>query len=1484
MKIWKIALSMALCLVLFAALWQPIQAEAAANVTIYLDPQGGDNTADGLTEATAVKEYNTAYDKIKAAGGGTIVFLSTLELTTETGFPTNAASVPVTVTSKTGAEGISCNNNIRFKAPTTVENMTFTMTDTGSNRSIRSICGEGKKLTIGKNVTSVATGGYYFNIHGGARWANCSSTDVTIESGTWRNVYVGTYGYSNGTANVTGKAKLTMTGGTLTGFIAPSYANNATVGSMEIYLSNMSATSVYCAPASNGTVTGDVTVTLGEGAKISGSVYTGAVGAGSVNGNVSIILDGADTTNYSRINNGGSSDFTGTVGSASLTLKSGTLAVAPKDFGTVTVDVPAGKTFTLKDTILTANTVTGEGTIAFQGAATLNAKAVTGTLKCDVVGDMTYNQNFLIAPAGTSVSFPEALGVTEDNGKWSCRNLNEFKGLVVTVESGVTFNLYQGFATDTKVEPFMVDGNVRYYANLLGKYRYVASRTGYTKVSKNIYVSAEEATTRMEENVSLVKRDKAWDLEFVRRLTDEALANFPSEKSLWPEYAEVFTVPVFQEGRREHKVTTQPELEAFIAEHDKENDNTYVYSLGVTPTDPAFNIPLVIFTETDLSKETTLEEAAAAVQANGKPTVYYYAQIHGNEYAAGEAALGMIAMLSGSYGDQFTDSMNIVIVPRLNPDGAYQDMRRIPTQNLDPNRDLTNLELYEVQRHVYAYSLFYPEVVIDGHEYNVNLDSAGIAHKDIMILSTRHAFATDAFKEQANNLAFRLFENMKANNLSYGWYTDVVSGNGSNVGSTYALQRGSLYLLLESYGIYAGTYNMERRAMAHVASVEGALKYVDENADTVNKVVNDQWDILVENGKTDREEDQILLDGAYRDAPELYIEGGKWVDLATGELTDRTFPAEVGDVVKRARTAPTAYIVPADHEKIDYILWHTALHGITCYEIPAGAAVMAQHVGGTTKEAVITEEQRTVFAGGAYVFGMDQRSARILALLMEPDVTDNSEYNSTYAMYGIFQQVNGEYPVYRYAQDLNAEGKIDYTLLPEAPQGLAADVANGKITGLLADKLYEYKPEGADAYTAVAAGATEITGLTEGNYLVRFQATGTQEASADAKVALLDSTVTVYVDQQNGSDDHDGYTEAAPVKTFSKAYSQMAAKVAALPGGATGTVVLLSDYTLSAKLATLPACSFPVTITAKDSSHGIIRSNTESYNRFTMGGDTTFKHITLTLNSGQTYSYLVASGYKLVIEEDVTTAGSKSFMLVGGEFKDTTRACADMTVKAGTWQNVYMGGYQGNVTGDVNFTMTGGKVNSLITPSYNKTTGGNVTVYLANVVVGGTVYLGNANAANVSGNVDITLGEGVSMAGFYAGSRDAGNVAGTVTVTVDGADLSSVHLYGKAKNDTGTVGKSVLVYKSGTLGEYSDFGEYVDQSVTEPEVVRGDLNNDGQVSDADAMYLLRYTLFGDSRYPISQSGDVNGDGTVSDADAMYLLRFTLFGEIRYPLH
>lgn len=66
------------------------------------------------------------------------------------------------------------------------------------------------------------------------------------------------------------------------------------------------------------------------------------------------------------------------------------------------------------------------------------------------------------------------------------------------------------------------------------------------------------------------------------------------------------------------------------------------------------------------------------------------------------------------------------------------------------------------------------------------------------------------------------------------------------------------------------------------------------------------------------------------------------------------------------------------------------------------------------------------------------------------------------------------------------------------------------------------------------------------------------------------------------------------------------------------------------------------------------------------------------------------------------------------------------------------------------------------------------------------------------------------------------------------------------------------------------------------EYLIGDVNEDGVVTDADAVYLLYHTLIPDV-YPVSQPADFNGDGSVTDADAIHLLYHTLLPDI-YPLN
>ena len=176
MKKLKILVFLAMIAVLATLLLTTVF--AADVTTVYLDPANGNDTATGLTEAEAVKSVDVAYGLLKSAQEGKIVLLSDLNLTSESAFgrDTNKKklTIPVTLTSKTGAEGIKGNNALRFYCPTTLENLTVTLTKASATVS-QAIYGEGNKLVIGENVTSVAAENsegklYYYSLSGGSRW------------------------------------------------------------------------------------------------------------------------------------------------------------------------------------------------------------------------------------------------------------------------------------------------------------------------------------------------------------------------------------------------------------------------------------------------------------------------------------------------------------------------------------------------------------------------------------------------------------------------------------------------------------------------------------------------------------------------------------------------------------------------------------------------------------------------------------------------------------------------------------------------------------------------------------------------------------------------------------------------------------------------------------------------------------------------------------------------------------------------------------------------------------------------------------------------------------------------------------------------------------------------------------------------------------------------------------------------------------------
>ncbi|TSI07378.1 S-layer homology domain-containing protein [Lysinibacillus sp. BW-2-10] len=87
------------------------------------------------------------------------------------------------------------------------------------------------------------------------------------------------------------------------------------------------------------------------------------------------------------------------------------------------------------------------------------------------------------------------------------------------------------------------------------------------------------------------------------------------------------------------------------------------------------------------------------------------------------------------------------------------------------------------------------------------------------------------------------------------------------------------------------------------------------------------------------------------------------------------------------------------------------------------------------------------------------------------------------------------------------DGGTSTPVTPAAPQGIQGIAPSfllndGKITGLISTKSYQYKLATASTWTNVAAASTQITGLTAGNYEVRIAANGSTPASPATLVTI----------------------------------------------------------------------------------------------------------------------------------------------------------------------------------------------------------------------------------------------------------------------------------------------------------------------------------------------------------------------------------------------
>jgi hypothetical protein len=296
-------------------------------------------------------------------------------------------------------------------------------------------------------------------------------------------------------------------------------------------------------------------------------------------------------------------------------------------------------------------------------------------------------------------------------------------------------------------------------------------------------------------------------------------------------YADVpgldLVTPALAPGRE--APTTQAELEQTLLQLSRPEGPALLQNLAVTIR--GRNVPLLWLTpDGDIRPE--------HLRTVGRPIVWILAQQHGDEPAGAEAALALAhAIVNGSL-RPLLERLTVVIVPRLNPDGAAAETRDDASQQ-DLNRDhgtMSNPVVAALHRLVQQVP---PDLVVDLHEFSVARrwieKFGGLQAVDLMLLDATHPMVPAATRTLARQTFAPAIEAAarQAGLSTFPYHTTstrradptiALGGTAPGIARNAFGLMGAVSFLLETRGVGIGTEGYQRRVATHFVAVQALLE------------------------------------------------------------------------------------------------------------------------------------------------------------------------------------------------------------------------------------------------------------------------------------------------------------------------------------------------------------------------------------------------------------------------------------------------------------------------------------------------------------------------------------------------------------------------------------------------------------------------------------------------------------------------------------
>ncbi len=467
----------------------------------------------------------------------------------------------------------------------------------------------------------------------------------------------------------------------------------------------------------------------------------------------------------------------------------------------------------------------------------------------------------------------------------------------------------------------------------------------------------------------------------------------------FPDPIVTYRTPAFEPGH--DGVTSNAELRALVHAIAADAANTSAVTLIQTGSSQT-GVPLEAL---HFSRPT----AGAA-----HPAVLLIGQQHGDEPAGSEALLVIAQELAHGNLAALLDRIDVVILPRANPDGAAAH-RRGSASGIDVNRDHLLLRTPEAQAQAQLARDFNPVVVVDAHEFVAlgrYVEKFGAAQRFDALVQYAMVANLPPLITRASEEWFRqpMLQALKVQGLSSEWYytsssdgTDKklsMGGVQPDTGRNVNGLRNAISFLIETRGSDLGRTHLLRRVHTHVVAIGSILKSAAARADDLQKLRRFvdaevaaqacQSDVVVEAAATPSEYALAMLDpqtGADKTVNVVWDSA-----LALKPVLSRTRPcgywlsADQTDAVLRLRG------LGVQVQRVDVA---GELRGEAYAEIARefGARSDARGSiadgGGVLRVKVSLAPALIDAVAGSYYVGLDQPLANLVVAALEPD-TQNS--------------------------------------------------------------------------------------------------------------------------------------------------------------------------------------------------------------------------------------------------------------------------------------------------------------------------------------------------------------------------------------------------------------------------------------------------------------------------------------------------------------